>query len=320
VRYGSIAWKHFDSIKGMYISNPNMPKARANAVKLVRSGWGVRKTARYMGVSPGTITKWCTRAPSDLRYGIPTRSSQPHHSPMSISEDIKWAIIKERLKLNRCSVVVHKSLENKGIKVSLSTVHRVLDRNGYLKKRSKRKRFHKSTERPPVFNPGDLVEIDTIHLLTDPYKRSREKIYVYTLIDIFSRWTYAKAYHKSNTHNSLHFTKEAMRIAPFKFRCVQSDNGSEYSKHFTLNLGIKHRHTRVRKPNDNAHIERFNRTLQDECIKYPTKNIKLINKWLNSYLTHYNNQRLHMGINLLTPQQKLIKYQSQNQAQLFPRS
>jgi len=265
-----------------------------------------------MGVSPGTITKWCARAPSDLRYGIPTRSSKPHHSPNSISEDIKWAIIKERLRLKRCSVIVCKSLNNRGVEVSLSTVNRILDRNGYLKKRSKWKRYHRSIERPLVFNPGDLVEIDTIHLLTDPYKRSRDRIYVYTLIDIYSRWTYAKAYHKSNTHNSLNFTKEAMRLAPFKFECIQSDNGSEYSKHFTFNLDIKHRHTRVRKPNDNAHIERFNRTVQDECIKYPTNNIKLINRWLKNYLNHYNNQRLHMGIDLLTPQQKLTNYQNQN--------
>jgi len=28
---------------------------------------------------------------------------------------------------------------------------------------------------------------------------------------------------------------------------------------------IKIRHTRLGKPNDNAHIERFNRTIQEEC-------------------------------------------------------
>ena len=121
----------------MYITNPYMPSVRMNAVKKVRSGWGIRKTARHFGVSPGTITKWCRKASNDNRIGIPTLSSRPHHSPNRIPDDIKDAIIAERLKYHRCGAVIQKDLENEGIRVSISTANRVMDRHGLLKKKSK---------------------------------------------------------------------------------------------------------------------------------------------------------------------------------------
>jgi transposase InsO family protein len=282
------------------------------AVLLVRKGWGVRRVARYTGVSPGTISKWCAKAPPDGRLGIPTKSSKPHHSPKRLPEVVRDAIFQERLKHHRCSAVVQRELQNQGILVSLSTVHRVLDEAGQLKKRSKWKRYHKPSERPLANKPGELVEIDTIHLVPDVFYHDKTKIYIYTIIDVHSRWAYARAYERANTWSSLDFLERAKQASPFPFGCLQSDNGPEFSTYFTENAGINHRHTRVRKPNDNAHIERFNRTLQEECFKHHTNNITEINQWIEDYLDYYNNQRLHMGINFLTPHQKLT--------QVFPRS
>jgi transposase InsO family protein len=296
----------------MYTSNPNMPKVRINAVKLVLSGWGVRKTARYIGCSPGTITKWCSRAPNDLRLGIPTSSSRPHHSPKRISQEVKDSIIKQRLEHNRCGKVVHQELINKGIKVSLSTVNRVLDRGDFLKKKSKWKRYHRSGERPIPKNPGDLVEIDTIHYLPYWFRGDKTKWYIYTAIDVNTRWAYAEAYERISAGTSLEFTRTVQQLAPFRINCFQSDHGPEFSTHFSRNCGVRHRHIRVRKPNDNAHLERFNRTLQEECIKYIPDNIEELNQWIKEYLNYYNNRRLHLGINLITPSQKL--------ALVFPRS
>lgn len=272
----------------------------------------MRKVSRYMGVSPGTISKWCRKAPSDFRQGIPTESSRPHHSPNRIPDSTVDVIVAERLKHKRCGAVILQALLKQGTNVSLSTVNRVLDRGGYLKKRSKWKRYHRTIERPLSLFPGDLVQLDTIHIQPDISNRDRSRVYIYTVIDVFSRWTYAEAFENISTWNSLTFLKHAQQAASFNFSCVQTDNGPEFSVYFTENCKIKHRHTRVRKPNDNAHLERFNRTLQEECIKYRTKNIKEINQWIKNYLPYYNNDRIHMGINFLTPNQKL--------AQVFPRS
>jgi transposase InsO family protein len=295
----------------MYTINPFMPSVRMNAVKRVRSGWGIRKTARHFGVSPGTITKWCRKAPPDSRLGIPTESSRPHHSPKMIADEIKSAIVAKRLgPYPRCGAVIQKELENIGIKVSVSTVNRVLDRHGLLKKKSKWKRPWKNTPRPVPESPGDLVELDTIHLRPFWFRNDQTtKWYVYTAIDVNSRWAYAEVVERISPGPSLHFARNIQLKAPFITQCFQSDNGQEFGRYFTLNLGVRHRKIRKRQPNDNAHIEKFNRSIQEECVNRKVfKDIEELKQCVEEYLIHYNNQRLHMGINLITPMQKLAQF------------
>ena len=193
--------------------------------------------------------------------------------------------------------MIHQHLLNDGIKVSLNSVRRKLDYAGLIKKRSPWKRLHLSMERPGALKPGDLVMVDTIHLM----ENERKKIYVYTLIDVYSRWCYAWAVDRINTRKSLQFLKKVQLEAPFKFNCIQSDNGSEFSQHFSERIRILHRHSRVRKPNDNSYLERFNRTLQEECLRDLKTDVKIFNRELPNYLRYYNNERLHMGINFQTP-------------------
>ena len=195
--------------------------------------------------------------------------------------------------------MVHQELANRGIVVSLSSVERTLERRGLIKHRSPEKRRHMSQPRPEAILPGDLVQIDTIHFVV-----GGKRFYVYTLIDLASRWAYAKVSMRINTHRSLKFVKEAAALAPFKFKMIQSDHGSEFSTWFTEHLGklsITHRHSRVRKKNDNGHIERFNRTLEDECLYKVNCNPKRYQQAIEIYLPYYNNERLHLGINFLTP-------------------
>jgi transposase InsO family protein len=55
----------------------------------------------------------------------------------------------------------------------------------------------------------------------------------------------------------------------YKFNMVQADNGPEFGHYFENKLArnnILTRHSRLHRPNDNAHIERFNRTIQEECL------------------------------------------------------
>ena len=91
---------------------------------------------------------------------------------------------------------------------------------------------------------------------------------------------------------------------------MQSDHGPEFSTWFTQRLarmGLAHRHSRVRKANDNGHIERFNRTLEDECLYQTNCHPKKYQQAIDAYLPYYNNERLHLGINYLTPRQVVTR-------------
>lgn len=269
------------------------------AVNLVYQGWNTRKVARHLGLGSGTVSKWLAK---DRNWGlrpIHTLSSRPHHHPKQLKTELVDAIVKQRKKNNRCAEVVHKELMNQGIVVSLSSVKRTLKRQGLIKKRSPWKRWHFSEARPQALVPGDLVQIDTIHFVI-----GNRRFYAYTIIDIASRWAFAKMSARINTKESFTFVKEAMKCAGFTFKMLQSDHGSEFSTWLTEHvgkLGINHRHSRVRRSNDNGHIERFNRTLQEECVNKTSYNLKSFQKAINEYLPYYNNERLHLGINLKTP-------------------
>jgi len=283
-----------------YTKNPNLPKVRRQAVNLVKQGWSMRKVARYLGFNPSTISRWVKKAPADGRMSIPTKSSRPHSHPNQLDEKIIKAIVDLRLKHKRCAEVVHKELLNQGITTSLSSVKRTIKRKGLIRKRSPWKKYHISIPRPEANFSGALVQIDTIHIHT----LEGEKFYVYTLIDVFSRWAYSKVVHKINTHQSLKFVKEAQLVAPFNFKMIQSDHGPEFKTWFSQNikkLEITHRHSRVRKPNDNGHVERFNRTLKEECLINSRRSIFHYRIAIKQYLYYYNNDRLHLGINLITP-------------------
>lgn len=284
-----------------YTINPYMPRVRLEAIKLVKSGWSIRKVARHTGYNASTISRW-VKLSSDSRTVIETKSSRPRSHPKTTSREIEELIVAERLKHHRCGNVIHQILIKRGIRVSLSTVNRTLDRHALLKKKSKWKRFHPQTDRPIPDKPGDLIQIDTIHIV----KNNMTRCYIYTLIDVHSRWAYAEAADRITAKRSFDFIQRARVEAPFKFNCIQSDNGSEFSNFLTLQLDILHRHTRVRKSTDNAHLERFNRTIQTECIRYPD-NINRMNQRIKSYLDYYNNERIHMGINYLTPREKLAQ-------------
>lgn len=277
-----------------------MPKVRQTAADMVRRGFTPTQVGRRFGVGSSTVCKWVKKA---RRYGyhpIPTRSSRPAHHPRTLSEDMVRCIIAKRLLLKRSAEVVQRALADEGIKVSLSSVKRTLDRRGLLKKRSHLKRWHAPIERPRPERPGDLVQIDTVHLSTKD-----GRIYVFTGLDVYSRFAYAKAYATASCRSAVLFVREAQKVAPFTFALLQSDHGTEFSQHFTEHVHIAHRHSRVRRPNDNAHLERFNRTLQEECLDKLPRDVGSINRALPAYLRYYNEQRHHFGLNLLTPVQKL---------------
>lgn len=289
-------------MKMSYTNNPRFPEVRMKAVLLARKGWSVRKVARYFGFSHSAVLKWIKIAPRDGRCVIPTESSRPKVSPNALPKEIVARIISTRKKSKRCSEVVYEMLKAENVSVSLSSVKRVLSRYGCLKKRSPWKRTRKYPIRPDAKKQGDLVQFDTIHFVDKEGKRS----YVYTALDVYSRYGFAMISKKSNCHRSVSFFKKTLAYFPFKISCVQTDNGPEFGLHFTdavTRRKMTHRHIHPRSPNENGHLERFNRTIQEEMPR--NKLCIFLPRHISQFLRYYNTDRMHMGIKFKTPVQKL---------------
>ena len=287
----------------MYTKNPYLPKVRRDAADMVRRGYTPTEVGRRYGVGSSTVCKWVKKA---VRYGyrpIPTLSSKPKSHSRALTRDLVRRIVAKRITLKRSAEVIHRALHEDGIAVSLPSVKRTLDRHGLLKKRSPWKRYHTPSPRPLADRPGALVQADTVHLAV----HGKTVLYVYTLIDLHSRWAYAWCSREANARTSLLFVKRAQVAAPFLFECIQTDNGSEWSTHFSERVQIRHRHSRVRQSNDNAHVERFNRTLREECLDALLVDLIAINRALPVYVRHYVESRHHFGLDLQTPRQFLAK-------------
>jgi putative transposase len=284
-----------------YTTNEKLPKLRMEAVKLVRSGWTTRAVALHFGYNQSTVARWAQKAPVDGRMNIPTESSRPKSHPRALDNGIVQAIIDERQKHNRCAEVVYEDLKERGIQVSLSSVKRTLDRHELLRKRSKWARVRELLPRPEITGPGSLVQMDTVHSVD---WSTGERFYIYTVIDLYSRWAYAEVHDRLSQAMSLKVALRAQAKASFQFVMMQTDNGPEFQKYFHDMLAARKialRHSRVRQSNDNAHVERFNRTLQDECVTgYPLRR-NVTQRRLDEYLDYYNNGRRHMGINMRRP-------------------
>lgn len=287
-----------------YTNDPRRPIIRGQAVALVKKGWSTRKVARHFGFSQSVIVKWVAKARVRGYGKIPTRSSRPKHHPHALKEWVVGAIVEERLKRNQCAEVLQEVLRERGVHVSISSIKRTLERRYLVKKRSPWKKWHHSGPRPDAAHPGALVEIDTIHIMTGP----KTRIYVFTLLDVYSRWAHAKAYGKATAGTTLRFVKEAQRKAPFLFHHLQTDHGPEFGKYFVRMVKIRHRHSRVRRPNDNGHLERFNRTIQEQCLTALPKDVRVLNRALPKFLSWYNEERPHLGIQLKKPIQLIPRY------------
>lgn len=289
-----------------YTTNPHMPTVRRGAVRLVcYRGWSIRKVARHIGVEPSTISRWVKLDPTGGWRIIPTQSSRPHHHPKALDKKVILRILEIRAERNQCAEIIHWRLKSEGVAVGLSSVKRTLRRYG-ISRFSQWKKWHQYPPRPVPEKPGLLVQVDS---MVDGIPQDR--LSAYALIDVCSRWAYAAPTERITTHHSLKFIDEAQKDSLFRFKTLQSDNGAEFSKYFTTQLEARdfvHRHSRVRRPTDNGHVERFIRTLQEGCLNRIPRSFESWQKEIPDFIRYYNTERPHMALEMRTPLEVLRRY------------
>ena len=203
--------------------------------------------------------------------------------------------------------------------ISESTIGRVIKDKKIYHHRQKVSHFGKikpikkqPKERKPVGlvvdSPGDLIELDTVVKFAYGIKR-----YIITAVDIKTRYSFALAYTKHDSVSTKDFFKKLEQVFPYDIRAAQTDNGSEFHRYFRDYLKqsqIKHYWNYPGRPYRNGHIEKYNRTIQEEFIDWHEvllEDLDLFNQKLVDWLLWYNTKRRHWGLNLTSPVDYLIK-------------
>lgn len=180
------------------------------------------------------------------------------------------------------------------------------------KRRNQKKKLR--IKRCPKANKVKLgyLQIDAVIL----YYQGRRICYL-NAVELKTRQAFVKRVSTVSSNTTTVFLQEIMDQVDYQIHTIQSDNGSEFESLFrqTLKtLDITQLNSYPKRPKTQGYIERFNWTLQDECLYYHLdtylEDPKLLDKKVDQWLGWYNNKRPHQGLNYQTPKQ-VLEYQLQ---------
>ena len=156
--------------------------------------------------------------------------------------------------------------------------------------------------------PGELLNQDTFYV---GHLKGVGKVYLHAVVDTYSSHAFGFLHVSKQPeaavavlHNqALPFYQERELVV----EAVLTDNGREfcgkdthpYELYLELN-DIQHRTSRVRRPQTNGFVERFNRTALDEFFRQAFRqnfyeSVEELQGDLDRWLEHYNTERPHQG-------------------------
>lgn len=177
--------------------------------------------------------------------------------------------------------------------------------------------------------PGERIQVDVKVMPSVCIKETTGLVkhyYQYTAIDEYSRWRYVEAFEEQSTYSSTVFAEHLLKAFPLPVKCIQTDNGQEFTNRFTakkdkLTLfqcflkehGIRHKLIRPYPPRHNGKVERSHR--KDNERFYATHSFYSFEDFAKQ-LKVYNNRDYNnfsmRPLNWLTPSQVLKNYLSQS--------
>jgi transposase len=197
-------------------------------------------------------------------------------------------------------------LSDQGIELARVTIYRILLRKKlFPTKKTIRRNFKRYT----LGYPGAEIQIDATFI------EGRKSYVIFAGIDDHTRWGFAKLYKRCTVSNSIDFLSYIIQHTPFPIQAIRTDNGSENTQaltNFCKVYGIIHKKNPPRMPIHNGKVERFHKTVQEECLWRITTNQPkdYLDYQLDRFINFYNYHRPHFGLGLdgRTPYQQLTKY------------
>lgn len=258
----------------------------------------VTPVCRYFGVSRSTFYVWYHRYLSFGVEGLQDRSTRPHNIANRIPADIVQTIVTLRNQRKygpkRMSYYLK---EQYNWYISKMTIWRIYKEYGLNRLKYKRK-WQRYPQRYEKKLPGERVQVDVKFI--DSLAFEGKRYYQFTAID-----------DRNTVKNAEDFIDQVKKVLPFAIQQVQTDNGSEFSEEFSWHLqdlGITHRKTRVRSPEENGKVERSHRTDNEEFyLVNRFVSIQHCMKLLKEWEKEYNEKRPHMALQGKTPKEYLME-------------
>lgn len=266
---------------------------------------GVIKAAIRYKTNRQYVYRWLKRYDGTLE-SLADRSHRPHSHPnQHTPEELKLISDMRRRNPNAGLVVFWVKLMQRGYTRSVTGLYRVLQRTGKMALKPQNPKYVPKPYEKMLY-PGQRVQIDVkfVPACCLAGAASGQKFYQYTAIDEYSRFRYLEAFEEHSTYSSAQFLEHLIRAFPFRIECVQTDNGSEFTKRllptgkatptlFETRLkqcGIQHKLIRPYTPRHNGKVERSHR--KDNEYFYATHKFYSFDDFKKQLAVHsrkYNN-------------------------------
>ena len=284
-----------------------------------------KRTALHFGISRKTFYKWFKRFDEKDLSTLEEESRAPEHVRQREISYLQRARIRKLRKAHlRWGKMKLKKRYEKEYSEEISSwkFQKVIEEEKlYFDKGSQTKRAkkRKQAQKSPKNRITTFVHENKIHHLwhvdTVVFTLSEGGYrYLLTAIDDVSKLAYARLYTTHSSRKAAEFLKRLHYLTEGEMINLHHDNGSEFKKDFEkacVQLSLPQWYSRVRTPKDNAVLERFNRTIQEEFVEMidmGLENTEEFNQRLLEWLIEYNSIRPHQALDYLTPLEYLEKY------------
>ena len=291
------------------------PVFRAKLMALHQQGVPLTTLSAQFDVSREVLGRWWERYQADDLAGLQPYSRRPRRSPTRIAPAIERRIL--RLRQQRLSAV----RIGHQLGVGHSTVQRVLTRHGLNQlprpTRPKPRRYEKQ-------RPGELLHLDLKFL---PALRNARNDFEFAAVDDFSREAVVAIRTEQTSDAAAAFLEHVVRTLTYRVEAVLTDNAMAFTmrfahhanrltrfQHACASLGIRHYVLKPYAPQSNGKVERFFRTIDDECLNgRPLFTFAARSRAVEEFVWYYNHERPHLSLGGMTPVERRKLYFRQAQ-------
>ena len=279
------------------------PVFRAKLMALHQQGVPLTTLSTDFGVAREVLGRWWTRYQAGDLAALTPHSRRPRRSPTRLAQVVERRILRLRVKRLSAVRIAHV------LGVGHSTVQRVLERHdaNQLPRplRPKARRYEKQ-------RPGELLHLDLKYL---PALRDARHDFEFAAVDDFSREAVVSIRTEQTSASAAAFLEHVVSTLPYRIEAVLTDNAfaftmrhAQHSDRLTqfqqlcAALDIRHYLLRPYAPQSNGKVERFFRTVNDECLHVrPLLTFNARSRAVDDFVWYYNHERPHLSLGGMTP-------------------
>jgi transposase InsO family protein len=290
-----------------------MSRARVAVLQVVSNQVSVTAAAAEYGISRRHLHRLLARYRDGGLDALEPRSRRPKTTPIATPEPVRARVIELRRQLTADGldagpVTIAWHLQREGLKAPApATISRILSQAGLVTPQP-RKRPRSSYTRFEMAQPNEMWQSDFIHWsLADG-----SDVEILNWLDDHSRYLLSCTAHRPVTGDDVVSTFLAVIDDHGAPASTLTDNGRVYTARFGGGrnafeyllplLGVRQKNGSPGHPQTQGKIERFHQTLQRWLqARPPARTIHELQRQLDEFRQHYNEQRPHRALHRQTP-------------------